>query len=600
MCRIFGHFGTQVSALQLAAVGGRQLSGGPDAQTLVRGADWSLGCNRLAVTDPSGGAQPYRSGGDGGITVVFNGEIYNHRELRRRLTARGHVFADDCDGSVLPALYAVYGPEFAEQLDGMYAIAVVDLRAEPTLLLAVDPIGMKPLYYHWDPARGALCFASELPALLAFPGVSSTPWEPGLDACLTTRTPLGEQTMFRDVRALPPGALARLTRADGLRSTRRTGEPASDVGTFAEAAGTARRLLAHEVARLSRADVPVCVITSGGLDSGLVTALAAGHLPELHSFNLSYRGSWPSDERAFARETAEYCGATYHQVEVDPATFPDLLPAVVDHLGQPNADPITLSSYALFRAVREAGFTVALTGDGADELFGGYDRMAAAVRTPVGQPWIPAYLDALAVAPRQLREWLYTDDYRAFVASDPEGSTEQRLAAELGKGDRMPALTRFETGSRLPGYHLRRVDHLSMAWGVEARLPYCQPSVAGHARSLPDRFKISEGAVKRTLHGAAAGLLPSSVLARPKQPFTLPVTAMLASGQPLMDFACEVLSPQALRRGGRLEPRRVVELLERQRTVPDHRTALVLWALLIHQLWEDRCRAAAGPARTAR
>ncbi len=520
------------------------------------------------------------------IRDSFNGEIYNHAELRRGLTARGFAFDDHCDGAVLPALYAVHGPSFTEHLDGMFALAVIDLRAEPTLLLATDPLGMKPLYYHWNPSRREFCFASELPALLAFPGLDPAPWEPGLDAYLTTRTPLGERTMFRDARVLPPGATALVDATGGFRLRRRPPQEEEPRETTAEsAAERTRELLRREVDRLVRADVPSCVITSGGLDSGLVTALAAGQVAELHAFNLAYKGSWPADERAFAQETAERCGAVYHQVEIDPADFPELLPTVVAHLGQPNADPIALSTYALFAAVRSAGFTVALTGDGADELFGGYDRMREAVRTPAGHPWEQRYLDTLAAIPAGLREWLYTDDYRALVSADPPA---RRLARQLGDGDRMAAITRFEVGARLPAYHLRRVDHLSMASGVEARLPYCQPLVAQHARSLPERFRISAAGVKRTLYGAAAGLLPHSVLSRPKQPFTLPVAAMLAPGQSLLDFTRDVLTPEQLRRGGKLEPSRVAELIDRQILAPDQRTALALWSLLVHELWSQQ------------
>ncbi|MET9689989.1 asparagine synthase (glutamine-hydrolyzing) [Streptomyces sp. NPDC006514] len=593
MCRIHGHFNAGMTPHDLRTVGAVQRHGGPDAQSYAYGPGWALGSNRLAITDPGGGDQPYRLGDS--ITVVFNGEIYNHDELRRDLAARGHAFRDRCDGAVIPALYLEYGLDFTEHLDGMYAIAVMDTRAEPTLVLATDGVGMKPLYYHWDTARAQLCFASEIPALLAFGTVGAVPWEYGLDAYLATKTPFGEQTMFQGVRVLPPAATAVVSRSRGLRVFRRESAPVTDPGlTEAEAAERTRELLRREVARLTVADVPVAAITSGGLDSSLVTALAAERVADLHAFNIAYRGTWPADERAFAREVAEGCGATYHQVEIDPRTFPELLPEVVWHLGQPNADPITLSTYALFDAVRAAGYRVALTGDAADELFGGYDRIRAALRVPPGGDWVTGYVEELAAVPRAMREELYSDDYRDLIRRS--GSDADHIATLLrdadaasgAGGDRLAAITAFEVGSRMPAYHLRRVDHLSMSASVEVRLPFCQPSVVDLARALPGSYKVAGDRGKRVLYAAAAGRLPASVLDRPKQPFTLPITAMLAPGQPLMAFARDLLAKDRLARRGLLDPVRVDDLLHRQAEHPSARAALAIWSLLVHELWLDQ------------
>jgi asparagine synthase (glutamine-hydrolysing) len=569
MCRIHGQFNIGVSAAELWRVAATQRSGGPDGTGCVTGDRWALGCNRLAVMDPDGGTQPYEFPG-GGISVVFNGELYNHDELRRDLSARGYSFADRCDGSVLPALYHCYGDRFTDHLDGMYAIAVLDRRGEPRLLLATDHAGMKPLYYSWHPAAGALYFASEIPALLAFDAVSADPWLPGLDAYLATRTPFGERTMLADIRVLPPASTAICDRVGGLRITRRAPRKSTvdDLGA----------VLRREVRRLLVADVPVATITSGGLDSSLVTALAAEVGPP-HTFNIAYRGTWPGDERHFARAVAEHTGAVYHQVEVDPADFPDLLARTVRHLGQPNADPITLSSYALFAAVRDAGFTVALTGDAADEFFGGYGRMRAATR---GGPWLRSYLDELGVLPAAARTALYTDDYAEEVPVDPFAELRDSTGTPLRR------IMAFEQAHRLPAYHLRRVDHLSMAHSVEVRLPYCQPSVIAAAAALPDESCIDETGVKRALHELAHGLVPNSVLERPKQPFTLPVIAMLAPGQPLWDLANDLLTTPRLRTAGQLDPAAVRRTLTRQATQPDNTAAATIWALMVHELWREQ------------
>lgn len=597
MCRIFGHFDAPATGHELRSVSAAQRHGGPDAQSCLRGAGWALGNNRLAIMDPDGGQQPYTleqpaGAGERGkaeVVVVFNGEIYNHRELRAALASRGYRFPDRCDGSILPALYAEYGERFVDHLDGMYSVALVDLRDEPTLYLATDEVGMKPLYYHWDAARNRLYFASELPALLMFRAVGTDIWEPGLESYLATKIPFGEQTMFRDVRVLPPGATMRVTRRDGMVITRRAvpaGVP--EPGDEREAALRTRTLLRAQVHRLTRADVPICAITSGGLDSSLVSALAAEQVAELHTFNIAYRGSWPGDEREFAREVAALCRSRHHQVEIDPECFPGLLPDVVWHLGQPNADPITLSTYALFAAVRDAGYKVAITGDAADELFGGYSRIRQAMAAAPGSDWVPAYVNSLAAVPRAMREALYTDEYRHLVHA--HGWADDAIAERLraSPAGRLQTLTDFEVGHRLPAYHLRRVDHLSMSASVEVRLPFCQPAVARYARALPERLRVAGGQGKRVLYAAAGGLLPESVLRRPKQPFTLPVNAMLRPGQPLLDFARELLAPDRLRRYGQLEPAQVARLLRRQEQAPSDPAALAVWSLLIHQLWQEQ------------
>ncbi|MFD9123905.1 asparagine synthase (glutamine-hydrolyzing) [Kitasatospora sp. NPDC059571] len=588
MCRIYGSFNARSSQQELRTVAALLHHGGPDAQTFALDGDWALGNNRLAIMDVEGGTQPYRLDG---ITVVFNGELYNHRELREQLRRRGFTFPDNCDGNVLPALYLVHGDRFTEHLDGMYSVAVLDQRAEPRLVIATDGSGMKPLYYAWDAPTGRFRFASELPALLAFADLPVREDAMGLDAYLSAKTPFGGRTMFDGIEVLPPAATAVVSRAGfevrtrPLGHTERSG-PAPAGRTFQEAAAELRELLRAEVRRLLVADVPVAAVTSGGLDSSLVTALAAEAEADLHTFNIAYTGTWPSDERHYAAEVARAAGTVHHQVEIDPATFPELLSDVVWHLGQPNADPITLSTFALFRAVRDAGFKVALTGDAADELFGGYARMEQAVAAPGGAGWIPAYLDHLAAVPQALRRELYTDDYAAAVAAHgpalPAGLTAM---LEHGEGSRLQRICAAEQEYRLPAYHLRRVDHLSMASSVEVRLPFCQPSVVRFAAALTDEQRITPEGVKRVLYAAAEGLIPASVLNRPKQPFTLPITAMLKPGEALWDLARDALGASVLRADGRLRPETVADLFRRQAESPSDAVSLTIWSLMTHQLW---------------
>ncbi|MFJ9829521.1 asparagine synthase (glutamine-hydrolyzing) [Streptomyces sp. NPDC101160] len=590
MCRIFGYFNAPATPHEMRTVAALQRHGGPDATGTSRAPGWGLGNNRLAVVDLDGGEQPYGRGGP--VQVVFNGEIYNHEELRRRLEGLGHVLPDRCDGSVLPALYLEYGEEFTEHLDGMYALALLDTRGEvPRLLLATDHIGMKPLYYRWDAADRSLRFSSELPALLGFGGTGGRLRESALDAYLATRTPFGTRTMYEDVEVLEPGTTWVCELGGAPRVRRRPADvPDARIADGFSAARQVRHTLRSEVGRLLVADVPVALITSGGLDSSLVTALAAERGP-VHTFNIAYRGVWPFDERHFAREVAERARAVHHQVEIDPADFPKLLEDTVWHLGQPNADPIALSTYALFRAVRDAGFTVALTGDAADEVFGGYERMrVAAERAATGADWSAGYLDALSAAPAALRDGLYTDAYRTHVAMDPALPAAAREDLLHGPGTVLERITRFELDYRLPAYHLRRVDHLSMASSVEARVPFCQRSIVSLGRALHDHQRIQGGQVKRTLYAAAAGLLPDPVLNRPKQPFTLPVTAMLRPGTSLWEYARDLLTPDRIAAAGRLDGQAVDALFTAQAERPDDTAALALWALLVHEVWEEQFR----------
>jgi asparagine synthase (glutamine-hydrolysing) len=362
-----------------------------------------------------------------------------------------------------------------------------------------------------------------------------------------------------------------------------------------ELPGAVHREVARAVDALTHADVGVCAITSGGLDSSFVTALAKRSVPDLHTFNIAYKGVWPGEERHFAQEVADAVRTRHHQVEIDPVTFPDMIPDVVWHLGQPNADPISLSTYALFRAVRDAGFKVALTGDASDEMFGGYDRLRAAVLA-TGE-WRRPYLEALAAVKSRSRFALYSADYRMYISSLRSTRDDLRELLQDGR-PRLDALSDVEIRHRLPAYHLRRVDHLSMAHGVEARLPFCQRGVVDLAASIPQAEKIDRDGVKKVLYRAAQGHVPTSVLTRPKQPFTLPINAMLHRGSPLMAYAEDMLHPARINRRGLLDGRAVRRLLATQLERPSDAVAMAIWSLLIFETWADQFCVSSASARS--
>ncbi|WP_432176272.1 asparagine synthase (glutamine-hydrolyzing) [Streptomyces sp. Tue6028] len=586
MCRIHGCFGGEPVAPEiLHAVARAQRHGGPDATTLHSGDGWALGNNRLAVQGVADGRQPYELGD---LTCVFNGEIYNHRELRAELAALGHEFRGDCDGDVLLPLYERHGDAFVRRLEGMFAVAIVDRRAAPCLKLFTDHAGMKSLYYHLSADGRRLSFASELGALSRFPDFPGTVDPLTVDRYFGGRAVWGPDTVYTGVRTLPPGGVLRF---DGTRPqvTQWHPEPPTPADSDGCAAELLDATLRHELGRMIRADVPVCVITSGGLDSSYLTALAADAVPETHSFTIAYRGDWPGDERHFAREVATHCGTRHHEVELDPADFPDLVDRFVRHLDQPNNAPHGLSTFALFEAVHDAGFKVALTGDGADELFCGYARFVKASRDD-GANWQRAYQDTMAAAGTATLARLFTPDYLHRIRAagghfaDRNGDALDRRV-RTGPHGKLETLLRHDQERRFPSYILRRVDHLSMAHAVEARIPFLQPSVTRLAHAVPAAHKVVGETVKAPVAEAARRWIPRSVLDRPKQPFTLPVTAMIKPGEALYDLVGDTLLGPRTRCAAYVRRDTVRELFRMQTERPDAHTAGVLWSLLVLETW---------------
>ncbi|WP_194838547.1 asparagine synthase (glutamine-hydrolyzing) [Nocardia sp. XZ_19_369] len=589
MCRIHGYLGgSPLPEAALTAVGSAQRHGGPDAQTLHSDHRWALGSNRLAVQGIEHGQQPYRLGPS--LMAVFNGEIYNHKWLRRKLSRRGYRFEGTCDGDVLLPLYECYGEQFVQHLEGMYAIAIVDSRAhEPVLKLFADHAAMKTLYYfvHGD----QLCFASELRALQQFPGFPDQVDRCAVDRYFGGKAVWGPTTIFPGVRSLPPGGVVEFSSSGGV--VQRSIDLAarlSENGVLTlgrEPAAPLGELLRDEMARMTAADVPVCAITSGGLDSSLLTALAA-ELGPVDTFNISYRGDWPGDERHHAATVAAHCGTRHHQVELDPREFPELIVGFVEHLDQPNNAPHSLSTYALFQAVHAAGFKCAITGDGADELFAGYRRFltAAADTSPA---WHRAYQSTLAVAPGAILAHLYSDAYRRELQAAGGFFTDQvgdQLAAGRAASaeGNLEALLRFDQHHRFPDYILRRVDTLSMAWAVEARMPFLQPAIMAFAHQLPASAKIGDGRGKAPVTDLGRGVLPQSIIDRPKQPFTLPITAMMRPGQPLHEMVGDVVLA-AHRCKDLFDPLMVKESFARHSDAPNDQDAQLLWSILILETW---------------
>jgi asparagine synthase (glutamine-hydrolysing) len=587
MCRIFGVFGhSELNIHALAEASALQKHGGPDEQTIVVKRNWAIGINRLSIEDFWGGAQPYVLNGK--ITAIFNGEIYNQRELKSDLCSRGYVIESDSDGAIIPPLYAEYGEEFLDKLDGMFALALIDETNTPTLLLANDHLGIKSLYYSVDD-RGNVYFASELSGLFAVlnrtPDLDITK----LDSYFVMQSVIGPVTAYINVQTLAPGTLVTCRQGGNTRAKTYVSMDTVNAEQQEESLELAgwrlREALTREVSRMTTTELPVCSVLSGGVDSSLVTTLAAKQREDLQAFHITYKTLWFEDERRYAAKVATDLGIDLEIIEADPDSFPELIPAMVRHMGQPNAAPHALSAYILFQTIRSRGFKVAIAGDGSDEQFGGYARFAYAI-TNSNSTWLESYLDSLAVFPLVSRTELYSPEFRQLLQSSGDCiSVIRNMVPESGPEARLQNLIDFDLYKRFPYFTLRRIDHLSMAHGVEVRVPFCQPRITELARSFADSLKIEGLQTKRAILSAGMGVVPEEILARPKQGFMLPIEFMLRAGKPLFDFVADVVLSASSKQRGILQSDRVADLVDRQRIEPSVEIAMVLWSLMILEIW---------------
>ncbi|NRA86236.1 MAG: asparagine synthase (glutamine-hydrolyzing) [Rhizobiales bacterium] len=585
MCRIFGTFGLHNASLtKMAFCSVNQNHGGPDEQSIIIKPNWSLGINRLSIQDISGGGQPYTM--DDRIYAVFNGEIYNHLKLREKLHKLGYKFKSNCDGAIIPAMYTEYGEDFVSQIEGMFSIALIDNRSTPKLFLACDQLSMKSVYY--IEKNGQFSFSSELDGLKILDSDFGDIDSRAIDLYFSMRAIVGERTIFKNVQVLEPGTIK--TISFGEKSNSRPFNVALEELptpslTFKAAGKTLKNLLDIEVQRMLQTDAPTCVVVSGGLDSSLISALAARRSEPLSAFHLAYKGNWPQDERKFATEHAKKYGLNLEVVEADPNIFPDILPDMVKHLGQPNSAPHSLSTYLLFQEVAKNGFKVALTGEGADEQFGGYNRFAKAYCNKQSE-WADLYLDTLAAIPKYIRNKIYTSEFNTHICEKNQKYYEiSTNINSLKMENRLDNLLQFDLFERFPYYILRRVDHLSMAHGVEVRMPFCQPSITSFAKSIPDGWKIQNSDVKRVVYEASRGLVPNSILNRSKQPFTLPVATMIQPGQKLFDYIYSLLTSQIFKERDLFRSDAIEGLFNDLAKGPNSAVANTLWTLAILEIW---------------
>ncbi|PWC90785.1 asparagine synthase [Azospirillum sp. TSH100] len=585
MCGILGFIGPTLAESEgrrrLAAMADALRHRGPDDEGFFQAPGVGLGFRRLSIVDLVSGNQPVFST-DGTVVSVCNGEIYNHRELRAELEQRGHRFRTRSDTEVLPALYQEYGPEFAARMNGQFAFAVYDLTRR-RLVLGRDHVGIAPLFH--AEVDGGLAFGSEIKALLRHPDVPRRVDLTGLDQILTFPGPVSPRTLFAGVESLPPGTVL-VVDGDGQR--RRitywdldypTAAEIDDSRSAEECVEELDAALRQAVRYRLQADVPVGGYLSGGLDSSLIAALVAELTPDVqrHTFSITFQDR-RIDESAHQRLMARRLGTLHHETVVGPEQIHAHLTNIVRHAEAPLRESYNACSLILSRMVRDQDMKVVLTGEGADELFGGYVGYRLDVHRAQEEA-DPTDLDALLEAQLRERLWgdpgfLYEKNYRA-AAETRQALYSQAVAKRFAGFDclngapvdvrRLAGRHPFHKRSYLD-FKLRMADHLladhgdrvAFANSVEARYPFLDVNVIDVARRIPPSLMVRDGEEKHLLKRLARRYLPAEIVDRQKFSFVAPSSAvLLRQNIPLVE---ELLSQERIRRDGYFNPDTVEHL----------------------------------------
>ncbi len=604
MCGIVGLAGLEDAPLvrrMAQAVAHR----GPDGEGFHVGEGVSLGMRRLGIIDPAGSDQPIWNE-DRSVLTIFNGEVYNYRQLRPFLEKHGHSFRTAGDTETVVHLYEEYGDAGVHLLRGMFAYAVWDRRRR-RLLLARDRLGIKPLYY--AQAGRTLAFASEIKALLAVPDVARALDPDALAQYLTLQYVPGPATIVRAIRKLPPGHS--LTWQDGRVQVRQYWGLVLDESERrldeAAAAEEFRGLLEESIAHHQISDVPLGVLLSGGVDSAAVTALLARVSRRVKTFTVGFEGGGPEGELGEARRVAQHFGTDHHEIVIG-STLADALPEIVRMQDEPLGDPAAIPTFFVCRLAARS-VKVVLTGEGGDELLGGYPRygwlrLGERLRGWPGPTAVAARLlraapggrvgrraRALAgTAPLEDRHltWVATmsDDVQQALTGEagwaPTSQLLRRLLHRAGGGDPVHALMSLDFSTWLPDDVLVKTDRMSMAASIEARVPFLDHRVVEFAASLPASVKVRSVGTKALLRRALRRDLPAATLRRRKRAFLVPLRHWL--GGDLREVVNDTLTSAAARARGLFRPPAVARLLAEQGT-GRHDHGRALWTLLCLELW---------------
>ena len=631
MCGVAGAFLQPDGARLVRTMTDRIGHRGPDADgftDMSPQTSMQLAHRRLSIIDLSTAAdQPFVKHG---LHLSYNGELYNYRELRNQLRSKGVGFHTESDTEVVLECWRQWGPAALSRFRGMFAFALYDERST-TLTLARDPLGIKPMYVM--PRGSGILFASELKALVAAVGPELRIDPDGLVASTLFYFLPDEQSAIQGVFKLPPGSWAQW-RADGTTHSGRYWEPAEEAqAAAADGTPDLSAVLEESVAAHMVADVRVASFLSGGLDSSLVTAMAAARDPSIEAYTITFR---PQDQRLeampddaiYARKMAAHLGIRLHEIEISPDIV-DMLPRVVDVLDEPIGDPAAINTVLMCQAAREAGVKVLLSGMGADELFGGYRKHLACVLGARYQT-LPHTLRSRVVAPsvnrfpvaaggRGLRYSRWAKRFLSFAELpeeaafrrsytlydpaelsgllDPELAPRVQTAVDAHRSlytdnqlnDHVNRMCLTDTRLFLPGLNLAYTDRSSMAASTEVRVPFVDPHVFRAAFSFRGSQKIKGRTQKLPLRAAAEDWMPRDIVDRPKASFGAPLRAWITNDLgPLID---DVLLGGQLVSSGFLRRPPLRQMVTDQRSGRRDQSKQ-LWQLLSMELWYRGARTA--------
>ena len=575
-----------------------------------------LGFRRLSIIDVAGAQQPMRNE-DGRVRMVFNGEIYNFQTLRRRLEGKGHTFATDGDGESILHLYEDLGTDCFAQLNGMFAVAIWDATRN-RLVLGRDRIGQKPLYYAVDENR--LLFGSELKCLAQVDGVCREIDPAAIDEFLTYQYIPHPGTIWKGVRKLPPGHFAVYENGKLTIDRYWDFDPAKENAmSHGEACERLRELLTDSVTLRMQSDVPLGSFLSGGIDSSLITAIAQNHTEDpVRTFSMGFPVA-DFDETTYAAQVAKHLGTDHQRFEVNPDGVA-IIDQLVHHYDEPFGDSSAVPTWYLAEATRRE-VTVALSGDGGDELFAGYERYRAlwlssqlqklfpiakipgiglVQRLPdsnkrrsiirrgkrfleaIGQPTARRYLNWLQIFPENLRASLYTQD---FVETLPGDDPFEFLDSVWNRTPQRDVVTRASMSdvfSYLPCDLCTKVDIASMAHGLEVRQPMLDHRVVEFAGSLPVKWKFRGRRGKLILQDTFGSMIPSNIFTRKKMGFGVPIGSWFRDE--LKPMVHDTLLADDAKIRSFFQPDRIADLV-RSHESSEQNHGYRLWNLLILEKW---------------
>ncbi|HPB68521.1 MAG: asparagine synthase (glutamine-hydrolyzing) [Candidatus Omnitrophica bacterium] len=629
MCGINGIFGLPDAQEHVKAMNQTLRHRGPDAQGLWQDGRLALGHQRLAIIDLSEKAnQPMEKDG---LVIVYNGEIYNYRELRSALERRGVRFQTDSDTEVVLELFRCHRQNSFAMLQGMFAFGLLD-RPKNELYLARDYFGIKPLFYSRG-IPGCFIFSSELKAFLGLPGFRKEVSPSVLVSCLNYLWPSGNESIFKDVYKVPPAHFlkVRLAAGDVSLSQHRYWElPGGPPAVLPEKKliEDLRRVMKESVDRHLVSDVPVGAFLSGGLDSSYITALAKQGTPDLSTFTITVSRRDQRVERMpadniYAADIARVLGVRHTDIPVTPSVV-DSLQDMVAILDEPIGDPAAINTYLICQCARQRGLKVLLSGMGADEIFAGYRRHYATLLSQQVRRWpgpVKAACSAvLSGMPVRLGRWGLRPvrwAKRFFSFTDmPWGEAYMRSYSYYGRLELCDLFNRqfdsqvdalfaqhdelfyhhpdWDDINRMcftdihmfmTGLNLTYTDQASMAASVEVRVPFIDKTVVEWAMALPGRFKIKDRTAKYLLKKAAEEVLPKRIVYRPKASFGMPLRAWMAGD--LRELVDDVLSYGNIKKRGLLNPEKVRALIDADRCGRED-NAYRIYQFLTCELWMRR------------